>query len=95
MPDVLETDNHTTHIYTHMMVQPKTWSTWMHIEWHKELLAQQKAQEQQQQQMMMQEQMQGPPQGQMNKVKVGAERQSPKEQASPLKTEIKNQPQIK
>lgn len=46
MPDVAETDNHTTHIYTHMMVQPKTWSTWMHIAWHEELLDKQKQQNQ-------------------------------------------------
>lgn len=35
-----ETDNHTTHIYTHHMVQPKTWATWMHIAMHEEMLAQ-------------------------------------------------------
>src|ERR1035437_1262154 len=34
MPDIKETDNHTTHIYTHHLVQPKTWATWMHIAWH-------------------------------------------------------------
>lgn len=48
MPDVAETDNHTTHIYMHSMVQPKTWAVWTHIAWHEELLAQQKAQQQQQ-----------------------------------------------
>lgn len=48
MPDVKETDNHITHIYTHMMVQPKTWATWTHIHWHQELLAQQTAQAQKQ-----------------------------------------------
>lgn len=42
MPDVSETDNHTTHIYVHHMVQPKTWATWMHIAWHEELLDKQK-----------------------------------------------------
>ena len=46
MPDVKETDNHTTHIYTHHMVQPKTWATWMHIAWHEELLDKQKATQQ-------------------------------------------------
>lgn len=45
MPDVAETDNHTTHIYTHYMVTPKTWQTWVHIAWHQELLATQKKQE--------------------------------------------------
>ncbi len=48
MPDVKETDNHTTHLYTHMMSEPKTWATWMHIHWHQELLAQQTAQQQKQ-----------------------------------------------
>lgn len=41
-----ETDNHTTHIYTHHMVQPKTWATWMHIAMHEEMLAQGNAQAQ-------------------------------------------------
>ena len=44
MPDVQETDNHTTHIYTHMMVMPKTWELWYHLEWHQKLLAEQKKQ---------------------------------------------------
>lgn len=42
MPEVQEGDDHTTHIYTHMMVMPKTWALWMHIAWHEELLAKQK-----------------------------------------------------
>lgn len=46
MPTVADTDNHTTHIYTHYQVMPKTWATWMHIAWHEELLAQQKKTEQ-------------------------------------------------
>lgn len=48
MPNVLPTDNHTTHLYMHYQIMPKTWETWAHIEWHQELLAEQKAQEQQQ-----------------------------------------------
>lgn len=46
MPDVKDTDNHTTHIYTHMMLQPKSWAAWTHIHWHQELLAQQTAKNQ-------------------------------------------------
>lgn len=42
MPEVKETDNHTTHIYTHMMLMPKTWELWFHLRWHEELLAEQK-----------------------------------------------------
>jgi len=84
MEDVLETDNHTTHLYTHMMVQPKTWQTWVHIDWHEKMLAEQKkqqmlAQQQQQADMMNKE---------MTKPKFGAERSSPQAAASPLKTEI-------
>jgi hypothetical protein len=45
MPNVSETDNHTTHIYVHHMTQPKTWALWTHIAWHEELLDQQKKQQ--------------------------------------------------
>lgn len=50
MPDVLPTDNHTTHIYMHNMIPPdkRTWAMWTHIAWHEELLAQQKAEQEQQ-----------------------------------------------
>lgn len=87
MPDVAETDNHTTHIYMHHMVQPKTWATWYHIAWHEELLAKQKAQEMQMAQQQMAEA--GPP-ALGGKGKVGKEKSSPIAQASPLATEIKN-----
>lgn len=84
MPDVAETDDHTTHIYMHHMVQPKTNATWFHIAWHEEELAKQKQQEQ----LMMQQQ--GQPQAPLGgKGKVGAEKSNPIAQASPLKTEIK------
>lgn len=46
MPNVEETDDHSTHIMIHHMVQPKTKATWMHIKWHEDLLAEQKKQEQ-------------------------------------------------
>lgn len=87
MPDVADTDNHTTHIYMHRMVQPKTWATWYHIAWHEEKLAEQKAQEmqaQQQQQAEMQQKQLG------GKGQVGAEKQNPMSAASPLKTELTN-----
>ena len=88
MLDVAETDNHTTHIYTHQMVQPKTWATWYHLAWHEELLAKQKQQEMQMQQTQMQEQSLGSSLG--GKGKVGKEKRSPLSQASPLATELKN-----
>lgn len=84
MPKAELTDNHTTHIYTHHMVQPKTWATWFHIAEHEKLLAEQKAQEQQ----MMAQEMQGASLG--GKGKVGKEKSNPMANASPLKTELKN-----
>lgn len=42
---IAETDNHTNHIYTHNMVQPKTWATWFHLQEHEKALAEQKQQE--------------------------------------------------
>lgn len=83
-PPVLDTDDHATHIYTHMMVQPKTWATWFHILEHEEKLAQQKAQEQQ---MATMESVSQP--------KVSAEKRSPKAAASPLKTELTSKNIIK
>lgn len=85
MPDVKDTDNHTTHIYSHMMVMPKTWSVWFHIAEHQEKLAEQKAQEMQaqQQQMMAQQEPAGA-------VQVGADKKNPIEAASPLKQEMQN-----
>lgn len=59
MPPVLDTDDHTTHIYVHYQVQPKTWATWMHIQEHEEALAKQQAQ--QQQQAMLESAQQGTP----------------------------------
>lgn len=81
MPQVLETDNHTTHIYTHYMVQPKTWATWLHIAEHQEALAKQKQMEQQA--MLESQGTEG------TSTNVGAEKRSPMAAASPLKTEIK------
>lgn len=78
MPDVSETDNHQTHIYIHRQSQEKTWALWYHLQWHEDLLAQQKAQEQQMAQMQMQEQQ----------ASMGAEKLSPLSQAAPLKTEM-------
>lgn len=48
LPPVLDTDDHTAHIYIHYQVQPKTWATWVHIQEHEEALAKQQAQAQQQ-----------------------------------------------
>lgn len=97
MPEALPTDNHTTHIYIHHMVQPKTWATWFHLAQHEQLLAQQKAQEMQAQQMALQQQAQqgqqqsqgpGQTQGPPSKLNVGVEKRSPTAAVSPIKTEM-------
>ncbi len=92
MPDVSETDDHTTHIYTHMMLMPKTWETWFHIDWHQKLLAEQKKMEMQQQQQAVNDSMQKLEQGTPN---VSSEKKDPMAQASPLKTETVNSLQSK
>ena len=80
-----DTDNHTTHIYTHMMVQPKTWATWFHLKQHEDMLAEQIKQQQMAQQAE-QQQMVEP-----GKPKPGKEKKSPTAQATPLKTETKSE----
>lgn len=101
LPQVLDTDEHTTHIYTHMMVQPKTWAVWFHIAEHEDKLAEQKQQMQQQQQMQLaQQSTQGAqssstqPSGQPSQSaspmggQTGAQKQNPMEAAAPLKQAI-------
>lgn len=91
MPDVLETDDHITHIYTHMMVMPKTWATWFHIQWHQQLLAEQKKKEMMAQEAAINESMGALEQGTPKVGKpMGKEKKSPTAAASPLKTEIKS-----
>lgn len=86
MPNVLETDDHQTHIYTHYMIMPKTWETWLHISWHEELLAKQKEQEMLQ---LQQQGMQQPgAQSSIGQPKFGADKKNPLEAANPLKTEM-------
>jgi len=82
--DAQPTDNHQTHIYTHMMVQPKTWATWFHIEMHQQLLAQQLQQQQMQAQMQQTPQMLDQQGGQNGKINVGKDKKAPQNAASPL-----------
>lgn len=42
--EIAPNDNHTTHIYTHMMLQPKTWALWFHLDAHEKALAEQNMQ---------------------------------------------------
>ena len=85
MPDVADTDDHTTHIYMHMMLMPKTWEAWFHIDWHQKLLAEQKKQQIIAQQNAVNDSMNALEQGKPN---IGKEKQNPLSASSPLKTEI-------
>lgn len=89
MPEVLETDDHTSHIYMHRQSQPKTWATWFHIKWHEELLAQQKKNIMMQQQAVDQS-MGALGQGNPQVSSPGSPQtpQSPTEAAVPLKGAI-------
>jgi hypothetical protein len=82
LPEVLDTDDHTTHIYMHHMVQPKTWATWVHIQAHEEALAKQKAQEMAAAQVDMG--------GGAAQPQVGAQKKSPMGATAPLKQEMQN-----
>jgi len=92
MPEVLPTDNHVTHIFTHNMIPPgkRTLAMWFHIASHEKAYAEQKAQEMAAAQMEM---MGGPSGGQNgskpNKINVGAERSSPSGATAPIKAETK------
>ncbi len=83
LPEVLETDDHQTHIYIHMMVQPKTLATWFHIAEHEDYLAKQKAQEA----AMLQSEQMGA--GAAPGPSMGAEKKSPLGATAPLKQEAK------
>lgn len=85
--EVLPTDDHTTHLYTHQMLQPKTWALWFHMAEHEKYLAEQKAQEQIAQEQQLQ---QGQEQSTNGALNVGKEKRSVTAAASPLKTELSN-----
>ena len=89
--EALPTDNHTTHIYIHNMVQPKTWAMWFHIKMHEDMLAEQKAMEMQAQQMAMMNEAQPLDKtgGKSNTLNVGAEKRNPMSATSPLASETK------
>lgn len=96
---VLPTDNHTTHIYTHKMQQPKTWATWFHLAEHEKALAEELEKQKQMQEMQIAQatQMQPPTQEPQNSgtIDVGSEKKSPIAMASPLQTEINPNNSIK
>lgn len=84
MPNVQDSDNHTTHLYIHQMAMPKNWALWTHMAWHEEKLAEQKVQEQQAAQM----QAPGQPPASPGSPQIGADKKNPLQAASPLKAEM-------
>jgi hypothetical protein len=82
MPEALETDDHTTHIYTHRMLMPKTWELWFHLDMHEKMLAEQKKQE------LLAQQQEASATIKSSKPKVGSDKSNPQSAASPLKSEI-------
>lgn len=91
---VLPTDNHEQHLAVHAMAK-NSWAKWIHIQWHEEMLSNQKQQLMQQQQMQAQPQQGQPGQsGQQPNVppepqqpQVGVAKQNPREAASSLRNE--------
>ncbi len=81
LPDVHPMDDHQTHIYIHMMVQPKTLATWFHIAEHRRILAEQQAQG------IMEGEGQQVEQSQVKQPNFDTERRNERQQAVPLKTE--------
>lgn len=79
-----ETDDDTTHIYSHSMVPKKTWAVLLHIDWHEKSLADKKKQEM----MAQQAEQQGNMDAKTGQKPMGKEKKSPTAAASPLKTEI-------
>lgn len=81
LPKVLDTDDHSAHIYIHYQLQPKTWATWFHIEEHQQALAKQIAMQQQQ------AMLESPQPGNTPASNSPATNNSPMQAASPLQAE--------
>ena len=88
---VLPTDDHTTHLYTHQQLFPKTLASIFHMAEHRDFLAKQKQQEQimaqQQMQAQMEEQMAQPQKNSISQ-RTSPERRSPSGAAVPLREEV-------
>jgi hypothetical protein len=84
LPDVLPTDNHEQHLAIHYQAKD-SWAKWIHIEWHKELLSQQRQQQMMQTQMAMAPQMS--PGEEPQEPKPGVAGQAPREAAASLRDE--------
>lgn len=84
MPNVLPTDIHEQHLAVHREA-PNTWAKWVHIQWHEELLSQQRMQQMAMQQMQMQA---GLPAGEEpEEPQEGVANQNPREAAASLRDE--------
>ena len=89
LPQVAEEDEHQTHIYIHLQVQPKTWAVWFHIADHEQKLAIQKKYDiMLAQQSQMGESLPAGNQVGVPQAKTSLEKRNPIAAASPLKTEI-------
>lgn len=95
-PPVLQTDDHKSHLYIHMMLQPKTLAAWFHIGEHKEYAAGQKYDMMQMsntsQQPGQQSQMQTS-ENLPNSTNMNHERLSPMNAAAPLQQETETSTQ--
>lgn len=89
MPQVSPTDNHEQHLMVHRMAKP-TWAKWVHIQWHEEMLSQQKQQQMAQAQQQVQQggqQSTGQLPPEPVQPQVGVAKQSPMGAASSLRQE--------
>lgn len=82
LPPVSESDNHEQHLAVHYQAK-NTWSKWIHIAWHEEMLGLQKKQQQQ-----PQLEQQSPQDQQKPGQNPGKDKKNPQEAATPLKQEM-------
>lgn len=88
LPQVNPTDNHEQHLLIHRMAG-NSWAKWVHIQWHEEMLSQQKQQQMQQAQLQAQPQPGAqpgaPPQTPPGQPETKSAGQNPLEAAASLK----------
>lgn len=86
MPHALPTDNHEQHLAVHYQAK-NTWAKWVHIQWHEELLSQQRMQQMAQQTAQAQAGTQPGVEGEPEEPQPGVANQNPLEAASSLRQE--------
>lgn len=92
LPEVLDTDDHQTHILIHRMLDTDKWAKWVHIAEHEDALAKQKALEQQQMQAQLStgNSSQSPNSAVQSKpTRSNPQRTNSLQAASPLQQEVK------